>query len=41
MELENSESGKLYRLFIDSSKKGNLCRFVSHSCNPNCEIKMY
>lgn len=25
-------------LLIDASKKGNLSRFINHSCDPNCEI---
>ena len=31
MELSNG-------LFVDGKKKGNLSRFINHSCDPNCEL---
>ena len=28
-------------MLIDSEKKGNLARFINHSCDPNCETQIW
>ena len=30
----------LHDLYIDASHFGNIARFINHSCNPNCRVKM-
>ena len=32
MQLENG-------FYVDGKKKGNLSRFINHSCDPNCELQ--
>jgi SET domain-containing protein len=27
-------------IFVDGKKKGNLSRFINHSCDPNCELSV-
>lgn len=34
MELETG-------LYVDGKKKGNLSRFINHSCDPNCELSVW
>ena len=31
MEIENG-------FYVDGKHKGNLSRFINHSCDPNCEL---
>ena len=27
-------------IYVDGKKKGNLSRFINHSCDPNCELSV-
>lgn len=38
IERSTGQDGTVYRTFIDPAHRGNIGRYLNHSCDPNCEI---
>ena len=34
-------ASKPQRLYLDAARKGNVARFVNHSCEPLCEVQIW